>query len=171
MEKRYLECGKIVSTHGVRGEVKVQPWCDAPEFLLQFGTLYFGGGTAPVKVEGARVHKGMVLLKPQGVDTLDQAAALRGRVLYLDREDAPPEDGRYYIQDLLGIAVRDADTGAVYGTLTDVIATGANDVYEITTPAGKKLLAPAIPQVVLATDVAAGTMEIRPLKGLFADED
>ncbi|HHY52500.1 MAG TPA: 16S rRNA processing protein RimM [Clostridiales bacterium] len=171
MVKRYLECGKIVSTHGVRGEVKVQHWCDTPEFLLNFDTLYFEQGKQPVKVEGARVHKGMVLLKLAGIDTLDAAVTLRGRILYIDREDAPEEEGRYFIQDLLGMTVSDADSGVVYGKLTDVIATGANDVYEITTPEGKKLLAPAIPQVVVETDVAGGNLRIRPLKGLFDDAD
>ena len=171
MIKRYLECGKVVSTHGVRGEVKVQPWCDTPEFLLDFKTLYLEQGKKPVKVESARVHKGMVLLKVAGIDTLDGAVTLRGRILYIDREDAPVEEGRYFIQDLLGMTVLDADSGAVYGKLTDVIPTGANDVYEITTPEGKQLLAPAIPQVVVETDVAGRTMRIRPLKGLFDDAD
>lgn len=171
MLKRHLECGKIVSTHGVRGEVKVQPWCDTPEFLLDFGTLYLDGGSIPLQVEAARVHKGMVLLKAKGIDTLDAAAALRGRILYMDREDAPAEEGRFFLQDLLGMTVRDADSDEVYGKLTDIFFTGANDVYEITTPAGTRQLAPAIPQVVVETDIAGAVMRIRPLKGLFDDAD
>lgn len=171
MVKRYLECGKIVSTHGVRGEVKVQPWCDTPDFLLNFKTLYLDQGSRPVKVEAARIHKGMVLLKVAEIDTLDAAVTLRGQILYIDREDAPPEEGRFFIQDLLGLTVVDADDDTIYGKLTDVIPTGANDVYEITTLEGKTLLAPAIPQVVVETDVAGGSLRIRPLKGLFDDAD
>lgn len=171
MQIQYLECGKIVSTHGVRGEVKVQPWCDTPDFLLDFSTLYLQKGGQPIQVEGMRIQKKMLLLKIQGIDTLDEAAALRGKVLYLDREDAPKEEGRYFIQDLIGLEVFDTDTGISYGRLTDVFPTGANDVYEITDEAGGKKLIPAIEQVVLETDLAGGRMRIRPLKGLFDDAD
>jgi len=167
MQKRYLECGKIVSTHGLRGEVRVQPWCDGPGFLLEFDTLYFDGGATPVTVEDARVHKNMLILKPQGVDDIDDAAALRGKVLYIDREDAPMEEGKHFIQDLLGLHVLDADTGQDYGKLTDVLHTGANDVYELTGEHGEKKLVPAIPDVVIETDIEGGTMRIRPLRGLF----
>lgn len=170
MRKRYLECGKIVSTHGVRGEVKVQPWCDSPEFLLDFGTLYFSGGREPVRVERARAHKGMVILKLAGIGSMDEAAALRGKTLYLDREDAP-DDGGCYVQDLLGMRVLDADTGRCWGILHDILFTGANDVYEIVDAAGTRRLVPAIPDVVLGIDADAGEMRIRPLKGLFDNAD
>lgn len=169
MKKKYLECGKIVSTHGVHGELRVQPWCDTPDFLCGFSTLYLDQGTRSVEVQSARPNKNMVLLRLRGVDTLDDAAALRGSVLYIDREDAPPDDG-VYIQDLLGLRVVDADNGREWGELTDVFATGANDVYELTDENGKKRLIPAIPQVVQRCDTDAGVMEIRPLEGLFDPE-
>lgn len=168
MKKQYLECGKIVSTHGVRGELRVQPWCDTPEFLCGFKTLYLQKGTQRMEVERARENKHMVLLKLRGVDTLDDAAALRGQVVYIDRNDAPPdEDGVYFIQDLVGLRVLDADTGREWGKLTDVLATGANDVYVLRDGDGVERLVPAIPQVVLQTDIDAGFMRIRPLPGLF----
>ena len=88
MPKEYLECGKIVTTHGVRGEVKVQPWCDGPEFLKQFGTLYLdAAGTRPVKVLSAKVAGNMSVLKLEGLDTPEEARNWRGRVLYLRRAD------------------------------------------------------------------------------------
>ncbi len=168
MQKRFLECGRIVATHGVRGDVRAQHWCDSAEFLCGFSVLYTDGGARRLEVESARVHKNMPLLKFTGVDTIDAALPLRGKTLFLDRDDAPPlPDGQFYIQDLLGLAVTDADSGAVYGTLTDILATGANDVYEITRPDGQKLYAPAIPDVVIARDIAAGVIRIRPLEGLF----
>ena len=172
IKKQYLECGKIVSTHGIRGEVRVQPWCDSPEFLLHFSTLYLKPGEMPLAVEQARVHKNMVILQLDGYNTIDRAVTLRGKILYINREDAPEDEaGAFFVQDLLGISVLDADTGRCWGTLTDVIATGANDVYEITDADGTKRLIPVIPQVVLHTDLEAGRMEIRPLEGLFEDED
>ena len=167
--KRFLECGKIVTTHGLRGEVKVQPWCDSPEDLARWEVLFLDGGALEVKVEQARVQKNMVILKLGGVDTVDDARKLRGRVLYLDRTMEELEEGVYYIQDLLGMEVRDADTGTVYGELVDVTETGANDVYHIRFADGKVRLIPAIPQVVISIDPEAGKMGIRPLEGLFDD--
>lgn len=172
MQKPYLECGKIVTTHGVRGEVKVMPWCDSAEYLLDFSALYLDNGQKKLSVERARVHKGMLIIKLAGVDSPEEAVTLRGRLLYIDRKDATAdEDGVFFVQDLLGIAVVDADSGRCWGTLTDVFPTGANDVYEITGSDGVKRLIPAISDVVLDTDLEVGVMRIRPLKGLFEDAD
>jgi 16S rRNA processing protein RimM len=171
MQKQYLECGKILSTHGINGELRVQPWCDSPQELAQLGRLYLDAGQTPLEVTGARVHKNMVLLSVKGVDSIDGAAALRGRVIYLDRADMPLQEGEYFIQDLLGIEVVDADDGRVYGRLTEVSQTGANDVYHIAFDDGSVRLIPAIDQVVISTDLAERRMTIRPLKGLFDDED
>lgn len=133
MPKEYLECGKIVTTHGVRGEVKVQPWCDGPEFLGQFGTLYLdAAGTRPVKVLSAKVAGNMSVLKLEGLDTPEEARSWRGRVLYLRRADVKLAPGDYFIQDLIGLRVIDAgDPSVEYGVVEDVSSTGANDVYHI----------------------------------------
>lgn len=168
MRKQYLECGKIVSTHGLRGEVKVLPWCDGPEEFQKYRTLYFDGGKTAVKVEKARPAKGMVLVKLQGIDTPEAAQSLRGRVVWMDRADDTLEEGQYYLQDLIGLTAVDADTGEEYGRISDVTGTaGANDVYHITFPDGRVQLIPAIPEVVLSIDPDAGRMVIRPLEGLF----
>ena len=170
MLKRYLECGRIVSTHGVRGEMKVEPWCDSAEYLRSFKTLYFDGkGEKPVLVKAVREHKGMALVTLEGVDDMDAAIALRGRLLYLDRNDAPKDD-KPFLQDLIGLSVTDIDSGRVYGTLHDVLETGANNVYDIRDEDGKQRLVPAIDDVIIETDFEAGIMHIRPLEGLF-DED
>ena len=113
MKKRFLECGKIVATHGLRGEVKVLPWCDGPEALVPIKTFYLDGGNTPKRAERCRIQKNMVLLKLEGVDTPEAAQALRGRVLWLDREEDTLEEGQYYIQDLIGLTVEDADTGEI----------------------------------------------------------
>lgn len=167
MKKRFLECGKIVATHGLRGEVKVLPWCDGPEALVPIKTFYLDGGNTPKRAEQCRIQKNMVLLKLEGVDTPEAAQALRGRVLWLDREEDTLEEGQYYIQDLIGLTVKDADTGEVYGTLRDVTETGANDVYHVAFPDGRVQLIPAIPQVIAEIDIDGGKMLIRPLEGLF----
>ena len=167
MKKRFLECGKIVATHGLRGEVKVLPWCDGPEALVPIKTFYLDGGNTPKRAERCRIQKNMVLLKLEGVDTPEAAQALRGRVLWLDREEDTLEEGQYYIQDLIGLTVEDAETGERYGTLRDVTETGANDVYHVAFPDGRVQLVPAIPQVIAKIDLDGGKMLIRPLEGLF----
>ncbi|MCI8622943.1 MAG: 16S rRNA processing protein RimM [Provencibacterium sp.] len=165
--KEYLEIGKIVTTHGVQGEVKVQPWCDEAAFLAGLSEVGVGAPDRPMSVQRGRVQKNMAILKLEGVDTVSAAALLRERILYLHRDKIPLAEGEYFIQDLIGLPVYDADTGALYGTLCDVSKTGANDVWHIRFPDGAERLIPKIPQVVLRVDVAGGRVEIRPLRGLF----
>ena len=103
----------------------------------------------------------------EGVDTVEEAEKLRNQVLYMDRDEVELEEGVYFIQDLIGLEVLDVDTGKSYGKLTDVMQTGANDVYEVKDADGKTVLIPAIPDVVQETDLDGGVMRIRPLEGLF----
>ena len=168
MIKSFLEIGKIVGTHGLKGEVRVEPWCDTPQFFASFKTLYFDGGKKAVKVL-SRPHKRIVIAKLEGVDTVEQADMLRGKVLWMNREDARLEEGEYYIQDLLGCVVFDADANKKYGIITDVFKTGANDVYEITDNEKRKYLIPVIPDVVKSVDVYKGEITIKPMKGIFDD--
>ena len=169
MKKEFLECGKIVSTHGVRGEVRVQPWCDSPDFLKTLERVYLDRGQNPLRIERARVHGNLVILKLAGIDTMEQAVCYRNKVLYVSREQIPLEEGEYLIQDLLGCQVVDVDTGRVYGKIYDVRPTGANDVYYLRDETGTERLVPSIPQVVLERDLEAGVVRIRPLEGLFDD--
>jgi len=171
--KKYIETGKIVTTHGLRGEVKVYPWCDAPEELTEYETLYLkeSGSYRPVRVVRARTQQQMVLLQLEGVDTIEAADRLRGRVIYADRDDIALEEGEYLIQDIIGLEAFDADSGERYGEVCQVSKTGANDVYHIKFPDGSEKLIPVIPSVVIKVDIEGGRLEIRPLKGLFDDED
>lgn len=164
--KQYLEIGKIVSVFGLRGEVKVQPWCDSPDFLCEFDTLYYKSGT-PVVIERSRVQKNIVIMKIEGCDTVEDAQKLRNRVLFMDRNDVELEEDAYFVQDLIGLKVIDADTGEEYGELTEVSETGANDVYHIRRADGSLCYIPAIPDVVKETDLENGVMKITPLDGLF----
>lgn len=168
--KQYLEIGKIVNIHGLHGDVKVVPWCDDAEFLCEFEELYLGKLHKKVEVTSARVQKGNVLLHIKGIETPEQAQTLRNQILFMDRDDVELEEGVYFIQDLIGLEVSDADSGEVYGKLTDVYQTGANDVYEVKNESGKTYLVPGIPDVIVETNIEQGTMTIRPLEGLF-DED
>lgn len=171
MRKKYLEAGKIVGTHGLRGELRVKPWCDSAEFLTRFSTLYLDGGETPVRVLSARAHKNLVLMVLEGVDSVEKADRLRGKVLYLDRGDVALPPGIYFMQDLIGLDVYDADTFIYYGSLTEVMRTGANDVYQITSQDHKNRLIPAVPEFIREIDLEKGKMLIRPVKGIFDDAD
>lgn len=170
MKKQFLDTGKIVGTHGIKGEVRIDPWCDSPEFLCAFKKLYLDeSGKTYVDVK-SRPHKNIVLCKIKGVDTIEDAERLRGKVVYIDRNDINLGEGVNFVQDLIGLEVRDADTNQVYGKITDVLRTGANDVYEITEN-GNKYLAPVIDDVIVEINVDSGFVLIHPMKGIFDDED
>ncbi len=171
MIKDYLEIGKITGTHGIRGEMRVQPWCDSPEFMKKFKTLYLDKkGEKAVKVS-CRPNGHMVIVKIDGIDTVEEASKYREKVLFMKRSDARLPEGKYFIQELVDCTVIDADNEEkCYGTLTDVSQTGANDVWHITNETGEYLI-PAIPPVVIDTDVEKGVIKIRPLRGIFDDEN
>ncbi len=164
--KKLLEVGKIVSVFGIKGEVKVQPWCDTPQFICDFDTLYYKSGT-PVVVERSRVQKNMVVMKIKGTDTVEDAQKLRNRVLYIDRDDVELDEGCYFVQDLIGLTVIESKDGKVYGKISDVSETGANDVYHIKDDDGREYLIPAIPDVIDSVDIEGGVMKITALEGLF----
>ena len=171
MKKQYLDSGKIVGTHGIKGEVRIEPWCDSPEFLCAFKKLYLDEkGQTFIEVK-SRPHKNITLAKIKGVDTIEAAEKLRGKIIYINRDDITLDEGVNFVQDLIGIEVKDAENGTVYGKLTDVLRTGANDVYEITDSNNKKYLAPVIDEVVEEINVDGGFVLIRPMKGIFDDED
>ncbi len=166
MKKQFLEIGKIVAVQGLKGEVRVEPWCDSAEFLCEFDCLYFNKGMTPVEIVKSRPHKNIVLMKIEGVDTPEAAQELRGKVLYMDRDDVELEEGTYFVQDLIGLEVIDADDGTVYGRLSQVTYTGANDVYHIA-DGEKEYLIPAIPDVIEKTDIEGGKLFIHKMEGLF----
>ena len=171
MIKHYLELGQVVSTHGIKGEVRFNPWCDTPDFVKKFKTLYFdNNGEKPVKVISARPHGNVAILLLEGIDDVDKAKALKNTVLYMKRSDAKLSKDTWFIQELFDCTVIDAETGKELGVICDVSETGANDVWHIKTSKGEVLI-PAIKQVVESVDVEAGIIKINVLKGLFEDED
>lgn len=172
MRKEYLEAGRIVGTHGVRGELRMESWCDDPAFLRGVKTLYWDSdGAQKVTVQHSRVHKSFLLLTLEGVTSATMGDTLRGKVLYFKKSDVALPQGRVFVQDLLQCEVYDEETGRLYGRVTDVITTGANDVYEITDGQGKTYLFPAVPAMIGTMDVENGRMTVRPIGGIFDDAD
>lgn len=167
MSKDLLELGKIVAIHALKGEIRLQPWCDTPDFATGFKKVYLDG--KPVKVRSARPHKNIVIMHLDGVNTPEEAQTLVNKIIYISKDQVKLPEGTYFIADLIGMQVVDADNGNIYGELIDVSQTGANDVYHIRFEDGTVRYAPAIPLVVIETNVPEKLMKIRPLEGLFDD--
>lgn len=165
--KEYLECGKIANTHGVRGDVIIESWCDSPAVLASLKTVYTEkkGIYTPIKVQKAAVYKGRVLASLDGVTVIEQAAALKNTVLYAARGDLPLGEGHYFVQDLIGLPVCELETGEKYGVLSDVISGAASDLYEVETEKGK-FLVPVVPAFVKKIDPARG-IYIQAIEGMF----
>lgn len=170
MIKKYLEVGQIVGTHGVHGEMRVQPWADSPDFLTKFSTLYLDEKGEKSLSTTARVHGNMVLLKAKDVETVAGAEAFRGKILYINRNDVKLPKGKWFVQDLVGCTVVDADTKEELGILTEIITGVANDVWSVR-QGEKDYLVPAIESVIVEKNPEKGVLTIRPMKGIFDDEN
>ena len=161
MKEKYIEAGEIVNTHGVRGEVKIMPWTDTPEFLLGIRTLYIDG--APVRVLAARVHKGAVLASLEGVEDVNAAMRLKGRRVSIDRDDAHLPAGRFFIQDIIGARVI-TESGEEIGTLREVIDAPAGMIYVVR--GDTEHLIPAVDEFILRTDADSGLITVRLIEGM-----
>jgi len=172
MKKDYLELGQKVGTHGIRGEIRINPWCDSPDFVKGFRTVYFDDkGQKEIKVVSGRPHGNIILMKLEGIESIEAAEKLRNRILYIRSSDVKLPVGTWFIEELIGCDALDSDDLHKYGTITDVSQTGANDVWHITDDSGTEYLIPAIKDVVIDVDVAENKALIRPLKGIFDDAD
>ena len=165
MLQQYLEVGKVTGAHGIMGEVRVQPWADSPEFLCRFPTLYVDKTHWPIQVERARVHKNMVIMKFHGVTDVPSALAMRNAILYIDRKDARLPEGSFFLADLMGLEVREADTGRVLGRVDDVLTLPANNVY-VVRGGEREIMIPAVDQFILRTAPQEGFLEVRLIEGL-----
>jgi 16S rRNA processing protein RimM len=154
----------------VQGEVLVEIYTDFPERLRPGTALFAGEDHDPLTVRSQRPHKDGLLMSFEGIETPESVGRFRNQVLYVSRADAPvlPE-GEYYYHQLIGLNVVD-EAGRPLGVLTEVMETGANDVYVVADPAGMDLLLPAIPEVVLEVDLEARRMRVHLLPGLRGEE-
>ena len=161
MRKEFLEAGRIVNTHGVRGEVKIQPWTDSPDFLLGFRTLYVEG--EPLRVRAARVHKTMVIAALEGIEDVNAAMALKNKLVSIRRTDAKLEKGAFFLQDIIGADVVD-EQGNPLGKLAEVLDLPAGNVYVV--QGEREILIPAVPAFIRKTDVDAGVITVRLIEGM-----
>lgn len=162
MKIQFLHAGEIVTTHGVRGEMKVLPWSDGPEFLLDFRRVRIG--QTDYAVENCRIQKGCNLLKLKGIDTIEDAQKMRGKTVDVCREDAPAD--AIFVAELIGIDVY--SEGSLLGQITEVLDYPGNKVYVVR--GEYEYMIPAVKEYVLVTDLDAGVMQVRIIEGMRTDE-
>ena len=167
MKKKYIECGKIINTHGCYGGLKLESWCDSPEVLASMKRIYIenNGEFVEHKVKKSSVFKQFVLFELAGLTDMDGAIALKGTVVYAARSDFKLGKGEYFIADIIGCDVYDADSGVKYGTLLDIINRGASDLYVVKTDSGE-VMVPVVDEFVDRVEVGVG-IYIRPIEGMF----
>ena len=163
MKLQFLEAGEIVTTHGVHGEVKVIPWADGPDFLLDFSRVRIDG--IPYEVESCRIQKTCNLLKLKNVDSMDDAQALRGKKIEIYRCDAP--DDLIFAAELIGMDV--VADGTVIGEITDVLDYPGNKVYVVR--GQYEYMIPAVKQFVQSVDLEKNLMQVNLIEGMRSDEN
>lgn len=161
MKQEFLQAGKIVSTHGVRGEVKILPWADNAEFLVGLSRIWIGD--RQYAVQHSRVQKGCVLMKLSGIDDVDVAATLREKIICISRNDVTLPEGSYFIADLIGLRVLTED-GAQIGTVAEIMTLPGNDVYVV--KGEREYLIPAVPEFILAREPDEGFVRVRLIEGM-----
>ena len=160
-KKQYIEAGKIVNTHGVKGEVKIQVWLDSPEFLKKFKTVHIDNKA--VKLLSGRVHKGFLIAVLDGVEDVNAAMSLKNKTVYIDRKDAKLPKGAYFLQDIIGASVVTED-GSEIGVLKDILETPASQIYVV--QGEVEHLIPAVDEFVLKVDAENAVVTVRLIEGM-----
>ena len=173
---RFIECGKIINTHGCHGDVKAEPWTDTPRDLIDLGRVFLGEGEDKRErkiLRGAVMQGRFLMLSLEGVESMEAADALRNTVLYAAREDFHLAEGQYFLSDAIGLPVLDAREGregALLGVVEDISPNAASDIYTVRTPDGGEVLVPAIP--VFVKEVIPGEcVRMTPIDGMFENSD
>lgn len=163
----YIECGRVINTHGCHGGLKLESWCNSPEELAALKRVFFkkGANYTESKVVRASVYKQFAVAVFDNVNSMDEALSLKGATVYALREDFELEDGEYFIADLTGLNVIDAKDGKVYGKLSEVVNRGASDIYVVDTPNGERMI-PVVPEFIERVDLEAGIF-VTPIEGML----
>ena len=166
---KYLEIGQIVNTFGIKGMVKIKPFTDDINRFDKLKKVYIKNkeGKKEYQIQEVKYHKNMVLMKLEGIDTVEQADLLRQSYLLVNRDDEEPlEEGVYYIVDLIGLEVY-TDEGVLLGNVDDIFNTGSNDIYVVKDGKGKQILLPGIPDVIKNVDLESGKIIVHLIPGLM----
>ena len=160
--KQFLESGKIVNTHGVKGDIKIQPWSNSPEFLTQIKTIYVD--EIPYHILKWKIQKECLLATVKEIDSLEKALHFKNKIVYINRDDVKLDEGEYFIQDIIGFDVIDDDRDAPAGKLKDVLQLPAGNVYVV--QGDREILVPAVPEFIRGIDLEAGTIRVHFIEGM-----
>ena len=163
MRQEFLEVGKILNTHGVQGELKCESWCDEPEELCELESVTVAGRAYAVR--RGRVHGRFVLLTLEGIHSIDDALPLKGKILTAPRDAFELPEGVHFVVDLIGLEARDAESGAVLGTVKEILTYPAQDIYVIAGEQGERLI-PDVPDFVRGVYPEQGYIAFAPLEGM-----
>ena len=167
MDKIYIECGKIINTHGCKGGLKVEPWCNSSKDFSALKKLFIQtkDGFVEYNVVRSSVFKQFIVLDLKEITDVDAALDLKNKTLYAKREDFKLDEGEFFLADLIGLNVVDADDGKVYGKIKDIINRGASDIYVVDTENGERMI-PAVKEFIVSIDVNNGVF-VRVIEGLL----
>ena len=170
MKKIYIECGKILGAHGVKGIVKVDSWCDSPKVLSAQKRVFLacGEGYKETEVESASVAGDTVLMKLSCLCDREAAQAMKGIILYLHRDDIPRKKGALLLADIIGLPAKDIDTGRTLGIVKDITESVASSLYVIETEEGKEVLIPGIKEFIKEIKEDDGVY-IHTIPGFFTE--
>ena len=170
MRIEYLEVGKAIKSHGVKGEFEMDCWCDTVEDLKRFSILYTDKkGEKGYKLIKVRPHKSRALVTLCGIDSIDAFESIKGKILYAKRDEYGLDEGQYFIAELEGCTVFDEENPEiVYGVLKEISNYGASDLWHIVKD-GNEIPAPCIPGFIGTVDLDAGMVGINPPKGIFTE--
>ena len=159
--EQYIEAGRITNTHGVSGEVKIEVWLDSPDFLKRCGRVFADGKEYIFRT--AKIQNRFLIAGLEGIDSVASAMELKGKHVYIDRDDAPLKKGEYFLQDIIGIRVADRN-GDHIGILEEIFEAPASNVYVVR--GESEHLIPAVPEFIVETDVENGIMTVDLIEGM-----
>lgn len=170
MLKQYLECGMVINKRGIAGELKVECYCDSTSSVDGVRYLYTDAeGKNKIKVLSLKNYKGFLYIMLEGVDSAEKADLMRGKILYISRDDIVRDSGSHFIVDLIGLDVIDVDSGIIYGKISDVSNFGASDIYTVTN-SKRTVMIPAVKDIVVKIDLKEGVY-VRPIQGMFDEAE
>ena len=168
MEQKYLECARVAGTHGVRGALRLASLCDSPEVLASLPKMFkkTKDGFVKLTVAHSFVHKSFAVVTFEEIPSLDEAIVMKNALLYAERDDIPREDGAFFVCDLIGLEIRDEDTGELYGTLKEIISPAGRDVYVVSGENGEFMI-PCVPEFVIRIAPDEGKITVRLIEGMI----
>lgn len=168
--KKYLEIGRIINKRGIKGELKIEPYSNSTDDFLQFDKIHLSSdGSDEREIASCKEYKGYVYLTLSGINTPESADSVRGKYIYVDREDIRLSDDEVLITDIIGLDVIDANTGKKYGNVKEIVNYGRYDIYVINA-GDKEYMMPAVDEFLSKVDIESGVY-VTPIPGMFDDAE